>query len=472
LKDMKIDEISLVTAGMNQGANILFTKGKPDWRSVITGEVQVDKAFNAKEARDKTGKWTSAAIGVIGGKQGSYRRQIAQTFADKARAIATGTVGHTVHAVKTTRPTGANPVEGGGVQFGFQHELHPVPGQERGTRVTTSVQIRPEHLGEMTDPPSKAHRALATLHRTLRTFNRQPVQAFGGTKKASFLRASVHPLDVARGISHVIGMGGSSQPIAPTSDQTGGFERRSLHGMPVWMASEAFIPKEAKAVLAAGPQQRAPMDKEGNSLPHAEATWQSAGGQRYYRHGKFIPQMRPDKQRGVERVHDWLAANPALAGEVKESLQRNPQTSNGREFFNMNGEYVPPGDQNFQGGVQGMYRRERDRRQTEEADRNRGLPAVAKPSAARTLFGSEYDTTTNAGDAMRAAREDMMKKGRFFQTAYPESMVKRLPTPAYEPTYRWQSAGDAPGFAPRLTAREPLSKAAKYGRAKAKARLK
>lgn len=473
LKDMKITEISLVTAPMCPEADVLFTKSKPsDWRSAIQGDVVVDKARDvSQEARDKSGKWTTAAIAAIGGKQGSYRRQVAQVFADKARAIASGTVGHTVSAVTSTRHKGASPVNGGGVQFEFEHKLADTKDVNGatvpGARITSSVQIRPEHLGKHpTDKPNKAQRALHTLHRVLHSFNRKPVEPFGGTKKFSFVRASVHPGDLGRSLFGQSGGGGSGgpPPVAPTSDQTGGTVRHSSGGLPVWMAS-AFAPKWANEITTSGPHEPAPKDKEGRLLPHSEANFQSAGGQHYYRQGKYVPAARPDVQRGIENVHDWLARNPGTAGDVKQRLQGNPQTAHGREFFNLHGEYVPPGDLASQSRIQGAYRTERDRVDTAEADAKLARESGRAPqdTAAGRLFGPAARPATEAesgrgydlgsAEQQRAAREafaeDRTRKSLFEVPA--DFPITRLPPAPYVSSLKW-NIDRGPSFAPAITA--------------------
>ncbi|MFI5380730.1 MAG: hypothetical protein ACHRHE_15635 [Tepidisphaerales bacterium] len=479
LKDMKISEISLVTAPMCPEADVLFTKGKPaDWRAIIKGDVQVEKADVAREPRDKQGRWTAAAIAAIGGKQGSYRRQVAQTFADKARSIASGTVAHTVSAVTSTRHKGANPVNGGGVQFAFEHKLadtKDVAGNTiPGARITSSVQIRPEHLGKHPSAtPNKAQRALHTLHRVLHSFNRSPVEPFGGSKKFSLVRASVHPGDLSRSLFGGSG-GGSPPPVAPTSDQVGGTVRHSAGGLPVWMAS-AMPPKWANELSVTGPHAPAPKDKEGRSLPHPEANFQSAGGQHYYRQGKYIPAARPDVQRGIEEVHNWLARNPGTAGDVKQRLQGNPNTSHGREFFNLHGEYVPPGDLATQSRIQGAYRTERDRVDTAEADRKLAREEGRAPAdtAAGRLFGPQGRPATEAessqgydlgsADQQRAAREaftqDRTRKSLFYVP--PDFPVTWVPAVPHVPMLKW-GTDRSPTFAVTATAEE--SKLAKARR--------
>lgn len=512
LKDMKIEEISLVTAGMNQGANILFTKGKippVDWRAAITGDVQVGKAVMAgaeaqkevdswrHEARDPKGKWTTAAIAAIGGKQGSYRRQIAQGFADKARTIAHGTITHTLHAVKTTRATGANPITGGGVEFQFEHQLHPSEGQMEGSKVQTRVQIRPEHLGRteadhagvilgrrmgrLPSNPNKAQRALHQLHRGVKALGRSEVPAFEGPKSL-LARATVHPATVARGIANAIGMGGtgtSQAPVTPTSTDAaaGGYGWKPPMIPAQWV-------RDTQNLRPVGHGRKTDIsDADAPQIPLKGHTARSAGGWPYYTaDNHFIPGGRPDIQEHMEKVHQELARMPAdqRAGFVKNRAGgAYLNVTDDKGYFSHQGDYIPPvgeGPNRAQARLrfEGRYEKERERMAS-----GQGEPTAGVETPAHKLFGPEspgggreYDTTTNADAAREAARQDMMKKGRFFQAAYPESMVRRFPTPAYEPTYRWQSAAEAPGFAPRLTAREPLSKAAKYGRAKAKARLK
>jgi hypothetical protein len=473
LKNMDINEISLVVAGMNPGADVIMTKGRPaDWRAAITGDIEVGKAFNAKEARDKAGKWTSAAIGAIGGKQGSYRRQVAQAFSNKARAIAHATVGHTISAVKSTRPSGANPVEGGGVQFSFEHKLadgRDIAGNTTpGVRVTSSVQVRPEHLGDVGEgkTPNKAQRALYTLHRSIKTLNRPVVPAFGGSKKFSFMRAHVHGSDLARAATNMFSPG--AQQPAPTSTSTEapssgiGWKPPSIPA--TWV-------RDTQNLHPVGRGRRTdPSDPEAPAIPlQGPHTARTAGGWAYHtKEGHFIPAGRPDVQEHMEKVHqemDRMPPNERAAFIRNRAGGAYVNVAEDKGYFTHGGHYIPPvGDQNNRTQLrlryEEKYKREDERKSTVDALHGReGGPAMK-------LFGpqspgggrEEYDTGTSEQRhaALHAAREDMTRKSLFPMT-YPESLVKRLPPGPYYPSLFWHLGNGTPGFASR-DAGEPVIK--------------
>jgi hypothetical protein len=483
LKDMNIDEISLVVAPMCPEADVIFTKGKPnDWRAALRGDVLVGKANVGPaggqaevdswkhEARDPSGRWTAAAIAAIGGKQGSYRRQIAQAFADKARAISRATVGHTMSAIKSTRPTGANPVRGGGVQFSFEHRLMPGEGETQGAKVNTQLQFRPEHLGAAGPigalKPNKAQRALHSLHRSVAALNRPLVDPFVGPKQL-FARATVHPSDAVKIAQAVLGGNSTASPtsqgLSPTSDQIGGVERRSTNGLPVWQHSGEYQPKWSSEIQSGIPKAgMPPKGKDGGALPFADASHETAGGRAYYRAGHFVPNTRPDVQRGIEKVHDWIAQNPGIAEETRRHLTRvSPAEAHGREYFTPHGDYVPPGSDRFQRNIQDRYKMERDRIDTADADAElarRGGPRAALFGPQTPGGGREYDTGTaeQRAAARAAAARDMTRKS-LFPTDYPEHLVKRLPSGPYRPALFWHLDSGTPNFTSR-EAGDPIIK--------------
>lgn len=468
LKDMDINEISLVVAPMNPGADILFTKGKTDWRQAIVGDVAVGKARDTShEARDKTGKWTSAAVGMIGGKQNSYRRQIAQAFTDKARAIAHGTVANTLSAVKTTRHTGTNPVIGGGVQFSFEHRLKETRGEYGsvvpGARVTSSVQIRPEHLGaHPTDTPNKAQRALHALHRVVGgVFSRPPLPPFGGGKVTSTLRAGLNAGDLARTASGLM----SGAAVAPTSTDTlasgWGWRPPTLQGR---------LSNEIRGKAPPGSNR---IDERNNHIPLANThTAMTAGGWAHYtQYGHFIPTSSPDIQDHVEKVHAELdAKSPADRAEFKRQHTSTAEEHKGKEggYFTHAGDYVPPvradnPDAQFtiQRNIEAKYQNERSRKGSSVVPTPATQP---QPGLRERLFGEktpgggrdqEYDTGTP--EQRRAALSDFNQDRRkslfpsrpgLFQTTYDEHIVKRLPPGPHRPSLRWDLATE-PHFARR-----------------------
>lgn len=498
LKDMKITEVSLVTAPMCPDADILFTKGKStDWREVIKGDVVVGKAQHdtGAEPRDKRGRWTSAAIAAIGGQKGSYRRQVAQAFSDKAKAIAHATVGNTVSAVATTRPSGANPVRGGGVQFQFEHRLassRDASGSVTGgARVTSSVQIRPEHLGAVGEgkEPNKAQRALHTLHRTVHTFGREMVEPFGDGKKFSFLRASVHPGDLARTASSLFaGGGGSSGGPAPaptsTAAPSSGIGWKPSAIKPSWV-------QDAYQLKPVGHGRRTDLsDPEAPAIPlGGQHTARTAGGWAYHtREGHFIPAGRPDVQEHIERVHQDLARMPE---EQRAGFIRNRtggayvNVSEDKGYFTHKGDYVPPvGDQGNRAQNRLKYEQKYDKERERLASvANLHGGATQAPSPAHTLFGShtpgggresEYDlgSPEQQQAAREAVRADMTRKSLF--AAIPDDFpVTHLPPAPHQQTLKW-NIDRGPSFAVGVPSEE--SKLAKqrrrYARAAVKAKIR
>lgn len=490
LKNMDINEISLVVAGMNQGADVILTKARQaDWRAAINGDVEVGKAFDAQEPRDKTGKWTSAEVGAIGGKQGSYRRQVAQAFAEKAKAIAHATVGHTISAIKTTRPTGLHAVHGGGVQFSFQHRLQPKEGEEKGALVNSKVQIRPEHLGRTRDVadfahviagknaprslPNKAQRALYSLHRVVHKLSgNEMVEPFAGPK-ALFARAEIDPSTAVKIASGVLGSGSSSSAPTPvsTAAPSSGLNWQPNFAPPDWVG-------EASAKRPIGYGRRTdPSDSESPLIPLSggDAHARASGGHPYYtKEGHFIIGARPDIQEHLERAHQDLAR----IGTDKPGYIRNRTHSasegitEDKGYFTHSGDYIPPtgrpadNGQRFNRRVQyeTAYKRERERKATIQ-NLHGGEPPER---AAAKLFGpqspggglpQEYDlgSSEQRRAAADAARQDMTRKSLF---SYPESMVKRLPPGPYHPALFWHLGNGTPGFASR-DAGEPVIKRAR-----------
>lgn len=422
LKDMVIKEISLVTDPASPGAVVLFTKRRGG------AEVQLWKDGPEGEARDARGRWTRAAVAAVGSVKGAVR-QMAQAFSDRAKAAAHATLGHAVSAVKTTRPRGAYPVAGGGVQFDFEHTL------ANDAKYHTSVQIRPEHLRsaapraygglpgyitEGTDNLSQAamaaseaaaqsasrehshgvaYRALGRVEQLLRNAGHQEQPAFnrsayaagqtkpGGRGFSSFFRAQrvqgAPPAPSAAPSAPIYpGQSYGQQQAARTlampalSTEAGWLSERGPLGIPV-IRPTAMNPGGRPPAWVAEAQQVNPTGKgakteNGHLVPLAEATARTAGSWPYYRNGIFVPGGSPHLQEHIEAVHDWIGRGSAQEVDEKTALARRmaatPTTSNGKGYFTGEGHYIPPGNPESQGRFERRYNNEADRLDTGAAD--------------------------------------------------------------------------------------------------------
>lgn len=328
LKDMKIQEVSLVPAGMNQHADVILTKGR------------LQKAFDPKEPRDERGRWTSWGTGdLVRGSKGAAR-QLVRALSDRAKAIGETVVGRTVSAVRTTKPTGAYPVRGGGVQFDFEHTLNGAT----GAKYLSSVQIRPEHVAGDTRTHRNLQRGLGLTHDILTRSNRQLQNPFSstGTRFNWFNGRYQGP-----GGSLFGGGSGSgpSSPLAPVStDQNapGGIERRGPHGFPIWVANDTPAPWVGRVRSAAPP----------GAEPLANSSYRTAGGKAHFYNGHFVPNGRPDFQMAIAAAHDWLDANPGLGSAVRNSMR---DTGDGRAYFTASGDYVPTAPRGVQTNFVNQY---------------------------------------------------------------------------------------------------------------------
>lgn len=435
LKDMKIHEVSLVTAPASPGADILFTKARD-----VSGE-----------ARDDRGRWTSwGTSDLVRGSKGAAR-QLVRAVSDRAKVVGETVVGRTVSAVRTTRPTGAYPVRGGGVQFDFEHTLNGA-----GAKYFSSVQIRPEHVaGE-----SKAHRhlqrGLSLTNDILRRSNRDQKEAFGSTgSRFNWFSGRYQAPNGGPSFGGLFNTGGSGSPApAPMSTDAnapGGIERKTAQGMPVWTAFEN------EPGWSRGIRGRAPA----GPYPLASSAYDKAGGKPYYYNGHFIPEARPDVQRGIERAHDWLAENPDKAGAAKNTV-RNPWESNENAFFTEKGQYIPPGNRGFQSEMMQKYHAEFQRTR---ALQNSGQQAPAAGPAQR-LFppGEDREYPDDLGSVsptrLFELKEHAEKHGhRDMMQQIDEAIsthARRGPT-AGEETLSSHVRGSygkslfSPGFAPFLT---------------------
>ncbi len=362
LKNMKIDEISLVTAPACPDADVIFTK-----------QAEIDEALEkdvSDEPRDDRGRWTTwGAKDLVQGSKGAARGLV-RALSDRAKAIGETVVGRTVSAVRTTRPNGAYPVKGGGVQFDFEHTLNRVT----GSKYHSSVQIRPEHVAGDSGTHRALQRGLAVTEKILRTSNRAEKEPFSSSKRFSFLSGKYENGQASTGLFGGAFSGGSSStPSAssiPLSTETGGVNRTTQSGMPIYehFSTEPRWSSQIRGRIPSG------------QPPFADSSFERAGGKAYYHNGRFVPQQRPDIQRGIQEVNSWLAANPHKVSEAMNG-PRSSGTANGKHFFTPEGDYVPPGNRLHQDMIVAAYRDERSR-----------VAANSGPSAVKRLF------TTPAGE--------------------------------------------------------------------------
>jgi hypothetical protein len=345
LSKMKIGEVSLVMNPASPGADVLFTKA----RDV------------SDEPRDDHGRWTRLKEGVKGLSE--HAANLARTTIRQAK-IGTG-------IVTSTRPRGAHPIRGGGVQFGFSHTLSD------GTIYHSTVQVRPEHLEKLT-PKGNAtreavglkptqhilQRALARTENLLRgaghgevgKFGEAPVHPEGGfrglfryqaqpkteaqlteekhqaavqavkdelrrlndIRAASGLRTATNIFEARNTSGLNSGSGGGGPPrspdpantITPTVGSGYGHSTNSVFGFPTYHAPDTPPP----------------------NLP--------AGGQSTVYRGVYIPAARGDVMEGMKRYIDWAAQHPERARQAQTTLRQEKPT-NGNEFFTPEGDFVP-----------------------------------------------------------------------------------------------------------------------------------
>lgn len=404
LKNMKISEISLVTDPACPGADVLFTKGTEE--SGIQ-HVQLFKRDVSDEPRDNHGRWTRGAVAAMGHVAGTAR-QIAQGLSDRARQAATAVannritnaigaraneaansaVGNAANVVRTTKPRGAFPVHGGGVQFDFEHML------TTGHKIDTSVQIRPEHL----EGSRHLQRGLAGLHQILLTGGGDIKHPFGdrettagATPRASWWRANVTRTLFGNGNSTTqnSGSNANSQLSGNGYRGPGGFDRTGAFGLPVYehLQDPGKEPEWSRQIRnASGVLKQSTAN--GHHVPNAGADYTSAGGWAHHYNGDFIPTVRPDVQKGIERVRDYLASDPERGRQIKQAMQKD-KVGPGKAYFTFHGNYVPPGAPDFQQSIERKYKSERDRLDTVEADAKSHVREAHSAPAPQKLFHAD-----------------------------------------------------------------------------------
>jgi hypothetical protein len=510
LKDMKIHEVSLVMSPACPDADILFTKGKPDWRALAVHEAIV-KSGPEDEPRDEKGRWTRIKENLV-----PRVKDIARSLSNRAKTAAEVTLGNTSSLVRTTRPRGAYPVEGGGVQFDFQHDV------ASGDRFNTSVQIRPEHVQSKTNSAfarmgitakkNPAHFALNALHRALiargspikaafvdgkirgETTKTPYAQAAEADARAAFIRtdADRKSRDIREG-RNTFGLPQqqqslpwvSSPNVAPTStdvNRSGGFGWQPTEIPPNWMGAAGGL----RPVGYGRKTDISDADAPHIPLPGHHTARSSGGWAFHTRNGDFIPSSHPDIQEHMEAVHNELRA---MSQEQRANFithrVASASSSNGKGYFTQNGDYIPPvrGHKPYerQREIETRYARERDRAATVarlHGDEGTPVPGGIRPDGRPAgykqakLFppgtqeahnrdpiapaprheydlGPDYDLGSG-GNAFDAFRQDYTRKSLFPSSAgLPATHL--FPTAPYTPSLRWDIGNGTPGFASRQT---------------------
>ena len=484
LTKMKINEISLVTSPASEGADVLFTKATDV----------------SSEPRDERGRWTTSVSNLAG-----IAREHAKAISAHAQAIGTKVLarsGMAGSAIVSTRPTGARPIRGGGVQFDFQHTL------AAGNRWNTSVQIRPEHLGALATGGWHAPKVETRLHRVAQRLG-APVRVLqrGLTVVEQMLRASgygevpqfgQYPRPPEKGF---LGLFRRSQD-AQTEEE----KKEIEHKANVVATQEAFR-RQNELRSAAGLSPLSALQDTRSTTPATRpfssnsdipsgmgwrtnsrfgfpeyhgATWSAPsnissdpGGKDEIYNGHFIPSARKDVQEGIKRFHDWAALNPRKAAEAKVSLTKENAPTGGA-FFTGQGDYVPPHTLARQNTFEQQYATARANKPaarlfppgtTEETVRAQRDPGAELDEQFRAMFPVTRGPTKTAEGAGRA--EDMEENagtGRrsgshILKSMFPGSDTVSIEKITHLPPGRARNALDAtklfgpenPNFAPRIT---------------------
>ncbi|MDE2096232.1 MAG: hypothetical protein KGL39_03235 [Patescibacteria group bacterium] len=388
LKDMIIKEISLVIDPASPGADILFTKAHDV----------------SDEPRDRHGRWTTATAAA---------REHAKVLSGHAKRMAVkafNSVKGSSVAITSTRPHGAKPVHGGGVQFEFRHTLGD------GTRYISSVQIRPEHLDRVAGAPqegqhpSRLHRTLAAIHTALNRAGVALVRPFGAPPNpgekgfGGFLRVNHMPLSAAeqeeknfqdrlaqvrlnrrrdeelraasgtgapawvpRVISNqapaASSAAASAMPSSPAPQQ--GIKGTSHGGIPTyqppalppdWVKGQRLPEGHGVKEDVMGTNVAVPLAATGG---HASA--RTAAGWPYYTHeGDFIPGGRPDVQEHMEGVAHWRRTDPRAPQTIASMISSHQKVARdangvGHPYFTAEGDYVPAGSADNQRRYESRY---------------------------------------------------------------------------------------------------------------------
>lgn len=419
LKNMTIMEISLVDEPACPDADVILMKRNAD----LVGEVvellkreesALDEAIAllekrddasegddeahdvSEEPRDERGRWTRAV--ATGGK---LARQ-AMLASKKVASTVVSTVRGGVRAVRATGLTEVHPVEGGGVQFDFEHEYVD------GAKLLTRAQIRPEHVAFNRN----ASDALSTLHHALKNNGKEMQPSFGFAppraysdnsayydlsnrlEPAPFLPEGNYTPKKPSGLASVIRWKHEGSPQLFASTQAGQQSAVSAGATPTSSGAASTNsltnptatgpnspnarPFPSRDRLESGlptyqwfgtqtPTDAADIQRRGRDL--GATSYETAGGLSYTtRRGVFVPAVRPDVQAHIEHVQNWVSSNGEKGIAAKNALTYDsPLQAGGVGHFTRAGDYIPAAPQSTQFQFARDYRDERQRRESKVA---------------------------------------------------------------------------------------------------------
>lgn len=438
LKDMRIEEVSLVFNPASPGADILFTKHR-----------DIVRKFDPNQPRDDHGRWVDIgreAVRGAGRRLNQEAKSLAVAAIEHSRSIGSAAyhraregggrgAAHIVSAIVSTRPTDVVPVRGGGVQFNFKHTLADK------SVVNSSVQIRPEHLGaekpvegqgfsmtgETQENPTR--QGLAVFHRfLLRNPDKKEVEPFYG-KTFSYTRTEpqkvadkAHDAEVDRlrrekreidekaaarqGIPYdeyrrrltgnTSGSGGGGGGNGQQSNEAGvtsrGSDQFPLYEPP---ANEQSLPNWVRRQTRAN--QARDSQHFNAEVPRRDSTYNDANWRSYMLGEDLVPSARPDLQAYAHKVYEWARSARDRQRTAEEAYDKSPntsspETSRGKGYFmrpiEIDGRtilrFVPPGTVDFQRGIEGQYQRFQKREEALSLERSRaaanGQPAPQSAS--------------------------------------------------------------------------------------------
>lgn len=375
LEDMTIMEISLVNEPACPEADIILMKSRtslvdeaiallrPSNDDLIDAAVMLLKRDVTDEPRDERGRWTHAAVQLLRQASGKVSQQAidgakflhaqAKQAAVHVATKAGNAVRSGVQAVRTTKLTGAYPVEGGGAQFDFEHTF------TSGARLSNRVQIRPEHVGN-----GFTGKQLRNVHTYLASTKGDMRKPFNDEGKSGVFR-----YDFTKPFS--AGSGGSSSSLISRDNRAG----------PLPMAEEGRNEHGVATYLWQGRQVRGADIKWAPAFTHSQ-------------HG-FIPETRSDVQTHIVHVNNWMASNRPRSAEVKQAMTRaNPHEAGGKGFFTPAGDYIPAADVTAQYKFMRAYEEHRSRQAARQAS-----PASTILSSQLTPERAPRDLYLSANDA-------------------------------------------------------------------------
>lgn len=380
LEDMTIMEISLVDDPACPGADVILMKRRTDLleeavsllrkkgpSKLLEEAVMLLKRDVGDEPRDNRGRWVHAATQLLrqgGAKLTDQVREGAKFLHGQAKeaavAVATKTgraVRSGVTAVRTTKLTGAHAVEGGGVQFEFEH------GFSSGGRLETRVQVRPEHV---TESATKT-KALKVVHEYLASTRGEARKPFTEEGQSSFFRYEHRPGPYyTQGQAQPSLFRGPDSPRDNSQNLPSVVNGKTEAGLPTYQWQGRNPPGQAK---------------------HSEAfTHQTVG---------FIPEGRSDMQEHIIHVNNWVNSNRPKSLDVKAAMTRpSPNEAGGNAFFTQKGDYVPEADRGTQWRFVRQYEENRGRREQREANPARTILSSQLSSNDRTLHLGASESAT------------------------------------------------------------------------------